>query len=131
MKRNAFSLLEVVLAIAIFAGAMVVLGQLVSLGMRSSASTQEMTNAQLMAESIMAETLAGAIEMAAVSNVPIELAPDWNYTIAMLPTEEEYLLSLEVTVSRETARGPVGFTLTRWVRDPSLAAADDAEATTQ
>ncbi len=54
-----FSLLEVVLALAILVGAIAVTGELVRLGTLSAASARDLTQAQLICESKLAEITSG------------------------------------------------------------------------
>ena len=55
-----FSLLEIVLALAILAGTLAALGEVMRSASQSAALASDETQAQLLAESVMAELLAGA-----------------------------------------------------------------------
>jgi len=54
-KRNAFSILEVILALAILTGAIAVLGELGRLGFGNANAAQDLTKAQMFCERKMAE----------------------------------------------------------------------------
>ena len=58
-RARGLSLIEVVLAMAIMAAAMVMLSQLVTLGLRAAGEARDVTRGQLLAESIMSEIAAG------------------------------------------------------------------------
>jgi general secretion pathway protein I len=60
-KSGGFSLLEVILALAILTGAVAVLGEIVRLGIRNAQVARDTTQAQLLCESKLAEITAGII----------------------------------------------------------------------
>jgi general secretion pathway protein I len=127
--RGGFSLLEVILAIAILAGTIAILGELISLGVRNARAARDMTQAELLAESKMAEVAAGIMATEAVQGAPCESDPDnWLYSIAVDPTEVEGLMSVTVTVTQNLPpeQRPAEFSLVRWMRDP--VAIETAEA---
>ncbi len=55
-----FSLLEVVLALAILAGALAALGEVMRLGDENASAAADETRAEMLAESVMSEILVGA-----------------------------------------------------------------------
>ena len=59
MRRAGFSLLEVILAMAILAGAIAVLGEAGRLALRNAGYARDMAQAQLLCESKMAEIVTG------------------------------------------------------------------------
>lgn len=123
MKRG-FSLLEVVLALAILVGAIAVLGELVRLGTLSAASARDLTQAQLICESKLAEITSGITPPDSVSFVPYELDPDgeWLYSVDIASVDVPGLVMLRVTVTQNLARSqrPVEFSLTRLIQDPGV-----------
>jgi prepilin-type N-terminal cleavage/methylation domain-containing protein len=121
-QRRGFSLLEVVLALAILVGAIAVLGELVRLGTTNASSARELTQAQLLCESKMAEIAAGLILPEAVQSVPCEYNPEFLYSIDLQPTEMPGLVALQVTVFQDlpASHRPVEFSLVRWIQDPLL-----------
>lgn len=125
MRRPAgFSLLEVVLALGILAGAMVVLGELARQGLQHARSTRDLAQAELICESKMAEIAAGLVAPETVAESPVEADPStnqkWLYSIDVIPVGEEGLLSVCVTVTDNTAGdAPTQkVSLTRWMVDP-------------
>jgi hypothetical protein len=81
MKREGFSLLEVVLSLAILTGAVVVLGELVRSGLRSAQLARDLSQAELHCETIAQEIAAGALPAQPVERSPIDYAPGWFYSI--------------------------------------------------
>jgi hypothetical protein len=126
-QRRAFSLLEVVLSMAILVGAIAVTGELVRLGTMSAASARDLTQAQLICESKMAEIVAGIMLPDAVSNAPYELDPaqEWLYSVETATVDTPGLVLLRVTVTQNLPahQRPVEFSLTRLIQDPNVALA--------
>ena len=126
---NGFTLLEVILALAILAGSIALIGEVMRLGMRNSEIARNQATAQFLCESKLSEVLAQAVELQAVSGATFENDPDWTYSIE-LETIEEGLLAVYVTVAPIDA--PAGsrdeFTLVRWMRDPEEVDADEQAA---
>lgn len=123
-KRRGFSLLEVVLAIAILAVAMAALGELLRTGMNNAGKARDLATAQLEAETTMSELMAGIMPFQSSTNVPCPNDPSWLYSVTVEPHAQPDLYMVTVTVYRDTL-DPTGrneFTLVRWARDPSLAA---------
>ena len=96
-KRSGFTLLEVILALAILAGAMAVLGEVNRLALRNAAAARDLARAQLLAESKLAEIQAGITSTASVDNMPFDAAtenldssePGWKYSISSKATDED------------------------------------------
>ena len=134
MKPRGFSLLEVILALAILTGAIAVLGELARLGLRNARIARDMTYAQLLCESKLAEILAGITPPEPIRNAPFELLDDpaelgWLYSIDLAPLEEEGLLAVRVTVAQDLPpeQHPVKLSLVRWIVDPGVQLAEQAE----
>ena len=60
-RRGGFSLLEVILALAILVAALAVLGELVRSGVRNAQMARDLSRAQVLCESKLGEVFAGAI----------------------------------------------------------------------
>jgi prepilin-type N-terminal cleavage/methylation domain-containing protein len=138
-----FSLLEVILALAILAGALVALGEIGRMGMQFASLAQNLSQAQLICESKMAEIISGETQAASDSGVPTP--PDtstgtstgadsdsdtetdlsqWTYTVDVEPVENQSvqnLLAVTVTVAQNLPKEshPASCTLTRWITDPN------------
>lgn len=123
--RSGFTLLEVILALAILAGAIAVIGEISSLGLRSARIARDLTHAQLLCESKLAEIVAGLEPLEAQQGVPLgtvddSTEPDWLYSVELNSTPETGLVEVRVTVSKDQSseRRPVSFSLVRWMLDP-------------
>jgi general secretion pathway protein I len=129
-RRNAFSLLEVILALAILTGAMAVLGELARLGMRNAAWTRDITQAQLLCESKMAEITSGIVvpEPTAIASFVQEDLVDpysavtWVYSIDLEEVQEPGVVAVRVTVTQDLppAMHPAAFSLVRWIVAPDV-----------
>jgi len=140
------TLLEIILALAIFGGAVAVIGEVSRLGLRSAADARDMTQALLIADTIMAElrigirTLEPVFDAAVTSEefVDTDAAdPDWAvgalwlYSIDTAMLDDNGLTAVAVTVTRQQsiAPVPVSVRLVRWIVDPEVEQAEiDAAA---
>ncbi len=135
--RRGLTLLEVILALAILAGAVAVLSQLSWSGLENARLAGDVVQAQLMAESLMAELMAGIHPLEPVFDQPVEdftldwLEPlsaeedpgRWLATIDIVPAPLDGMLQVAVTVRDGTSTGRAAeSTLVRWRIDPSLEA---------
>lgn len=126
--RRGFSLLEAILALAILTSAIAVLGELVRMGSQHAALARDLTQAQFLAESTMNEIAAGLQgAVGAVADAPIDptLAggdASWVYSVVASPLELPNLVAVQVTVRKNqpSNKRPASFTLTRWMKDPSI-----------
>lgn len=125
------TLLEVMLAIAIFGMALVAIGELIRIGSVNAAAARDQTEAQRLCNNVMAEVGAGIIPPDPASETPIEGSGGWLYSIDAQPLEEqEGMLRVSVTVSQDPSQNltPLSFNLVRWMTDPAVAEAAKAEA---
>lgn len=127
--RGGFSLLELILALAILVGAVAVLGELVRIGTRNAAMARDLTRAQLLCESTLAEVAASVI-VPQSGQVPLEDA-EWLMSLELSPLDVQGLLAARVTVTQDATvhSYPVQFTLVRWITDPAIAAEESESAT--
>jgi type II secretory pathway pseudopilin PulG len=128
-----FSLLEVVLALAILAGALAALGEVLRLGDQNAAAAAEESQAEMLAESVMSELLVGARTLANVSGneLPLEDDPTWAVSIEIQPTEYQELVAVRVSVVQVLApeQEPARCDLVRWLPNPDyLPAATQQES---
>jgi len=122
---HGFSLLEVILALAIMAGAMVVLGELARQGLRYAESARDVTEAQMLCESKLAEFTSGVSTPAGSGAAPLESDASsprkWLYSVDVSSLSQQGLLAVRVTVTKDAAdqARPLAVSLTRWMIDPS------------
>ena len=123
MKRG-LSLLEVILSLAILGGTLAVLGEVARIGIRNAEIARDLTMAQLLCESKMAEITSGAASAEPTSGwVPFDTVVEangsesrWVYSIGQEPSEEEDMVVLRVAVTQDPpGRRPVTFALDRWM----------------
>ena len=116
--RDGFSLLEVILALAILGGAIAVLGEAARLALRSAEYTRDLARAQLLCESKLSEIVAGitpaqTTERASLGTATDPSEPAWLYSIETASAAEPGLLSVRVTVMRDlpAEKHPARFSL--------------------
>jgi general secretion pathway protein I len=121
-RPRGFTLLEVVLSLALFFGALAALSQLTWNASRAALQSRLKTQAVLLCETKLNEILAGIEPLSATSNVPYADDPNWSWSLAIGPTPYPELQLLEVTVSHTSGSslGNVSQTLRRWFRDPQV-----------
>ena len=116
-RRDGFSLLEVLLAMGILLGSIVVLGELARLGRRNAEAARDLTRAQLLCQSKLNEITSGALRPDPVTGAPLEEAPGWLFSVELEPAPDEPLELLAVTVSQDLPerKQPARFRLVRWI----------------
>ncbi len=133
-NRRGLTLLEVILALAILAGAVAVLSQLSWSGLENARLAGDTIAAQLMAESLMAELIAGIHPLESMHDQPVEfLTFDWQQppaaesdpgrwlaTIDVSPAPMDGMLRVAVTVRDGLSSGRAAeSSLVRWRIDPN------------
>jgi hypothetical protein len=117
--------LEVILALGILGGAIAVLGEVARNAMENARYARDLTIAELLCETKMAELTSGITALEMVVDEPCDTtddpdAVDWLYTIEVEPIDTESGLSaVRVTVVKDvpTEKHPAQFSLTRWIVD--------------
>ena len=117
-----FSLLEVILALAILTGAIAVLGEIARSALRNAQAARDVTRAQLLCEGILNEIAAGLIPCDPVYDAPCAQLFDerdrgWLYSIENMALDEDGLIAVQVTVRQDlpATHQPVQVTLVRWM----------------
>ena len=128
-RRKGLSLLEVILAIAILGSAMAVIGNLFFLGYRSALQTRLRSDANILADTKMAELAAGVIPVESVGNQAIEENPLWSYSVDVGSSDQLGLLTATVTVTQTDAAAavPISLSIVRFVPDPDYDPAEELE----
>lgn len=125
-RRPGFSLLEVILALAIFGVAMAMLGNILSNGARAAIESRDLARAQVLCESKMAEVLLNSAGPQPISEVPLESTDtfrQWQYSVQTMPAPMSGMLAVKVSVAlvpSDPSVLPVEFSLVRWIIDPAL-----------
>ncbi len=126
MKRAAFSLLEVLLALAILGTSLAAIGAFIRMGAHGAVHAREMTSAQLLCEAKLAEITAGILPPEPGGPWQFDMAEQagWVYYVDMQTLPQPGLISMTVTVTQELPPGstqrPLTFSLVRWIQDPAL-----------
>lgn len=120
--RGGFTLLEIILSLAILAGSLAALGEVMRLADQNAASTRDETQAQILASSVMDELIAGVIPLAAVnqSAAAVESDPPWVFSIALEQIGYAELIGVRVLVEQQAdpRLQPARFELVRWLPNP-------------
>ncbi len=122
--RRGLSLLEVLVSVAIFLGALTAIMQLLNSGQQSEVSARLKTEAALRCEAKMAEIVSG-IEEAVSSDeqkFPDDEIGNWQWSADIGSSSATNLLKITVTVEHlPDGKNPnAAFTLSRYMRDPQL-----------
>jgi len=119
--------LEVILALAILAGAVAVLGEVARHGLDTARIARDLTYAQMLCESKMGEIASGITPPDAVDRTPMETVSNatqlsWVYSVETESTEIEGLLAVRVTVEPDLPdeRHPIRCVMVRWIQDPDV-----------
>lgn len=134
-QRSAFSLIEVILALAILAISLPMLGRLVGLGFQNARQSDGLSEAQMLAETVMEGIALGLIQpdpvidqnismMTDLNTFSVEQDTEWVYSINWEPAPVDGLVMMMVQVRRSEALSASQsntFQIVRWMRDPALA----------
>jgi prepilin-type N-terminal cleavage/methylation domain-containing protein len=134
--RRAFTLLEVILALAILGLSAAVLGEACRNGIQNARRSRDYTHGSILCEDVLNEVLAGIMPLENVSGATHPMDANWFYSVSVVAKDVPGLMELRVTTTRNLPeiQHPVSCTLVRWMRDPSIfdaaaAAAQQAAST--
>lgn len=120
-RRQGLSLLEVLVAMAIFLFALIVIGRLVTIGADRAVDVQFQSEAVLHCQSKMAEVVAGAVPLTSQAEVPLDEDPDWLWSMDCEQATVAGLWNVTVRVHRlRPGAEQVESTASRMILDPSL-----------
>ena len=128
--RGGLTLLEVLLSLGLFLGALAALSQLWYGGVRASVQARLATQAILRCESKLNEVVAGAVPLQSTTDTQFEDDSTWTWSLQVLPGPHANVLLLIVNVSHPGQGGlsASGHQLSRLLRDPQVWT--DAQQTT-
>ena len=131
--KHGFSLLEVILSLAILSVSFAALGEVMRLADHNAALSRDETQAQIIASSIMDELISGSRPLTAASQTVYDpsVDPPWLYSIAIENTNYAELLAIRVSVEQqlEAHLQPARFELIRWLANPESMVSDTEEET--
>ncbi len=130
-NRSGLTLLEVMIALAILGTSLAAIGELIRIGADTADRATELTTAQFLCDSKLAEIKSGVLPADSVGPIPFEIFETeeaWEYMVLVDSVDDQGLLSVEVTVSqiREDGRPPAMVTLSTWMIDPMMDSNADA-----
>jgi len=117
-SNSGFSLLEVILSIAILGGSIAVIGHGFNSGCRGVHMTRMVGQGNRLADSA-----AGAIELQAVDQESIGDNPPWVYSVATEQASFPGLLAVSVTVENLQSQPPIRVSMGRLIPDPNYVTA--------
>lgn len=127
-RRAGFSLLEVLLAMSILLGSLIVLSELAGIGRQHTSDVEGLLTAQLVCQTKLNEILSGAAPAESYQKRPVAGQLDWTCSVEIYRVKQPGVAALRVTVWHEIAtideldpelRKEHEFSLVRWIRDPS------------
>jgi len=123
-NRHGLSLLEVLLSVAIFLGAMTVIMFALNSGQRAELSARLQSEAVLRCEAVMGEIVSGVVEANSSQDNPFEddETGNWKWNVDVAGTSGAGLLQVTVIVEHRPDGGEpnAAFSLIRYMRDPQL-----------
>ena len=129
-SRAGLSLLEVILSLAILGVSMVAIGHLFNLGFRSASDVQLRSEANMIADTTMAEVAAGVIDLSS-SGGSVDSNPLWKYEIDSESSSQPGLMSVTVKVSLENdSNNKISVSLVRLIVDPDFVPDQEAGIST-
>jgi prepilin-type N-terminal cleavage/methylation domain-containing protein len=120
-RRRAFSLLEVIVAMAIFLMSIVVIGQLITLGGEHAIEIEQQGEAVMLAQAKLNEVVAGVVPLSAQADQAFDEAPEYTWSVtADQSSTISNLYTVTVVVTRDRGDGTKAqSTLTQLVLDPA------------
>lgn len=122
--RAGLSLLEVLVSVAIFLGAMTSIMYALSRGQDAEIAARLRSEAVIRCEAVMGELVAGVIELDSSSENPFtdDETGNWTWTSDVNSEPGNGLLEVRVVVEHRPSGGEpnAAFSLVRYVRDPQL-----------
>jgi general secretion pathway protein I len=127
-RRQAFSLLEILLALAILGGALTVLSQIASTGVDAAREARDLVMARMICQAKLSELLIATTVPQSVASLPVQSidsgsVTDFVYSVEIQPGQLDGLLVVHVQVDAVNPNGGaplVSYALDRWMVDPSL-----------
>lgn len=131
--RRGITLYEVVIAIAIFAGAIAALSEALTTATRAALQSRLQSQAVLLCQTKMAEVVAGATPATSSGSVPFTDPglEGWSWAVNVAPASHTGINQVEVIVSGPQSANSVdaSFTMTRLLRDQQAFVTSATQAT--
>ena len=131
-----FTLLEVILAMAILLLSLAAVSQLVLTAHANARLARDRGTAQMLCDSLMAELIAGSLPLESTSETSLQdvvdgVDSDWLYAVDVSATDLDGLLRVEVLVRQDDAviARPAEARLVQWMIDPDYEFIQPGEST--
>ncbi len=130
--RSGMTLLEVVIALAMFVAAMTVISQILRMGSDSAIRAQFQADAATRGESKLNEVIAGVLPLNPVSSQAFEDDTKWVWSLTVDDETDATLKRLTVTVSHlnEQGQSDIETRFVRLMRDPLIFQQTGSESST-
>ena len=137
-KHRGFSLLEMLLALAILGGSLALLSRIAETGTGAAREARDLSIARILCQARLSELLLEAANGASPQSVPLTPLESFDsasttpffYSVEVQPGQLDGLLSIRITVEAQNPNGgpPLArYALVRWMIDPALGL-EEAEA---
>jgi len=129
-SRSGFSLLEILLALAILGGSMAILSQIAQTGTEASREARDLATARMISQSKLAELLINptvtpqAVPPTPVESLAAEASSEFEYAVEVQQAPLEGILAIRVSVQAyapgNRTQPLATYSLQRWIVDPAL-----------
>jgi len=130
MKRDGFTLVEVLVALVVAVAALTLLSQGFMTGARASTSSQFSTRAALLAQRVMTDFETGQLSLSSSQNGQFDDEPDFSFQSKSDTGEVTGLVKLTITVKWQERNQDRTFVLTRLMRERTTTAPTTTTTTT-
>ena len=130
MKRDGFTLVEVLVALVVAVAALTLLSQGFMTGARASTSSQFSTRAALLAQRVMTDFETGQLSLSSSQNGQFDDEPDFSFESKSDTGEVTGLVKLTITVKWQERNQDRTFVLTRLMRERTTTAPTTTTTTT-
>src|SRR5262245_27166263 len=122
VRRHGLSLLEVLIALAVFHIALIGIGRLVVIGSDQALEGQDQLRAAQLCQCKLAELMSGALPMTSQNDAPIDDDdPDWTWSLECEQGDVSGLWNITLRVSHQKPTGSkTEYVVSQMVIDPSL-----------
>lgn len=124
--RPGISILEVIIALAIFLMSLVAISRIVEQAADLAIQTDERTHASMLAQSKLAEVVAGVEPLQSHGDAAIDGQADWYWKLDANPDSIPGLYKVVVTVSKETPQRRIEVAFHQYVLDPTRRGSTDS-----
>lgn len=121
-SRHGMTLLEVVIALALFFAAMAAISEILRMGSVSSVKAQLRAEASLLGESKLNEVIVGIVPLTPVEGQAFDESPQWTWTLTVDDDTDVSIKRLMLTVNHLDAAGKSDHEIqfARLMRDPEI-----------